>query len=509
MLRVVLSTLSFFIFLTVGAQSVATIQWQAINANKSLIQEKSICSFTDNDFFYQLKLERAGYRMEEWLPMLEILDQEKQKSNAVLINLGAGNYGERLSIASARFKNGLIQFVGVGNLSAGKYFFYTGQITLKGELKGKLKEIDIPLNAARSKGIPYVVSGNEEKTGNVFTALMFFPTDKFTDNTNLNFKDIANPEVGIAILSENYEFVQSGKLSFDIKAAEFNIQNCVLSNEGDILFIANTGKEKKSNTILFHTHVFKLNGFEKVTLDHQPRFGKQVLIEDNATVFVVAYSNQEEAKDKAEIKVKIFEKGGFVFKKELTLLAENKELSMPKSARNFDLKLLSLKPAGVVLLGAFYELKPSKKENGKLPKPDTKLENYYLLIQQELSGNSMLHHIPVFTEYGPFSPSYQIDDGTLRMVMNNHQSNIVAENAKYSFLRTKDIGKKAQLVCLQIMLNSGKTERQVLVQTKEKYRLLTATAHFYKGVFTIEAIEKGNSSYTEKNIIKTAIINFN
>ena len=77
--------LFFFVINILEAQSMVNLQWLPIDSKKTLIQEKSLCNFQENDFNYQLKLDRSGFQSEEWLPILEITNLNNNKT--IKINL--------------------------------------------------------------------------------------------------------------------------------------------------------------------------------------------------------------------------------------------------------------------------------------------------------------------------------------------------------------------------------------------------------------------------------------
>jgi len=508
MRRLVLINLFFFLTFKVLAQSIVSLQWFPIDKSKEIIQEKSLCNFQENDFSYQLKLERSGFQLEEWLPMLEITNNDNNSKRTFLVNIGAGKNGERVSIASARYQQENIYFIGIGNLAIGKNIFYSGIISRKGELIGKLKEIEVPLNIAKNKGVPFVIPGDFGNANSQFTALLFLPGDNLTELSNLQFINVNKPEIGITILSDKMEPIQSRRIKFDVNENVFNIQNCILSNEGDILFVTNTGQEKNSNTILFHTHVFKLNDINKKVLNHNPKFGKQLIHSENQSVFAFAFCTQENEGDKPIISLKVFEKGGFTLLKDVQVVADKSELSLNKNQSNFDLKKMELTQLGVLFIGSFYEVKLAKSEKGQKSKPKIKLENYYLMIHHALNGNAFIQSIPVFTEFGPFSPVCTSQNSELYMILNQHQKNNPLEKSSFSMLLNKDVASKGQVWAIKINLVSGKIEGELLVQTKEKIRLLTGSGQSLSNVFAIHAVEKGNANDSQKTILKTAKIIF-
>jgi hypothetical protein len=172
------------------------------------------------------------------------------------------------------------------------------------------------------------------------------------------------------------------------------------------------------------------------------------------------------------------------------------------------LKKIELTNSGIILLGAFYELKPQKVKKGQAQLPYQKLENYYLLIQQEVNGNATLQAIPVFTELGPYSPSYQIHNQNLHLLFNGHVKNSFMEGEKPTMLFNKDVSKKAQLVASTLQVSSGKINYQVLSTSQEKIRFLSASAQQKGNVFFVDVIEKSSANEFRKNIVKTAAINF-
>ncbi len=501
---ILLSFLIVFSFIG-STQHIASLQWLDLSKKNTGLQEQSLCTFEQNDLLYQLKLERSGFKLEEWLPMLEITNPDNNKTKSILINLGPGKRGERLSIAAARFNNGWIYFTSIGQVAAGKPFFYTGKINLEGELKGDLTEIQVPLNLPKNKGIPVVFSASEAGKNTPYTLLAFLPGDDFAALNQLTFHQANHPEIGVAVLSEKMELMDSRKITFEIEAEVLKLTNCLISIEGDIVFMANTGMEKKSTSYLFHTHIFKLNQVQKVKLKHHPIYNKQIVYAENPQVFAFAYSAQESYSDKPLIKIHVFEKGGFSLFKEMEVPVEKNELSLSRSQRNFDLKSLALHPEGMVLLGSFYELKAQKKNKEFFDK----FENYYLCIQQSLNGSAIVHSIPVFCEYGWLSPSYELGSSQLRMVFNQHQSSLFEQEKTYKMLYLKDAQKKAKAVALTIAFSNAKMEHQVLVQPNEKIRLLTSSAILKEGEFLIEAIEKNTANGIKKNIVKVAQIKFN
>ena len=500
--------LFFFVINILEAQSMVNLQWLPIDSKKTLIQEKSLCNFQESDFNYQLKLDRSGFQSEEWLPILEITNLNNNKTKSILVNIGAGKKGERVSLASARYQDGNIYFIGIGNLAIGKNIFYAGKISKEGELKGSLKEIEVPLNNEKNKGVPFVIPGSFGNANSLFTALLFLPGENLAELSNLQFINTNKPEIGITILSDKMEPIQSKRIKFDVNEQTFNIQNCILSNEGDIVFITNTGLEKKSKTILFHTHVYKLNDLNKVVLNHNPKYGRQLLFAENISVFAFAFCTQEDESDKPLISLKVFEKGGFSLLKDIQIIADPNELSLSKRQRNFDLKKLELTKLGALILGSFYEEKSGRSKKGQIPKPNMKFDNYYLMIHQTLDGNAIIQSIPVFTENGPFSPISNTYNGEFYMILNNHIKNNPMDKSSFTMLENKDVAKKGQAWAININIASGKLERELLVQTKEKIRLLTATGQIFNNEFAIHAAEKGSSNDMQKNILKTAKILF-
>jgi hypothetical protein len=508
MRKLVLASTLFFISFTALSQSIVSLEWLSLDTKKKIIQEKSLCNFQEGDFTYQLKLERSGFQSEEWLPILEVTNLDNDKKKSIIINIGSGNKGERISLASAKYLQGNIYIVGIGNLDIGKNIFYAGVISKDGELKGRLKEIEVPLNNLKNKGVPFVVPGSFGVAKSQFTALLFLPGENLEELNNLQFTNTNKPEIGITILSDKMEPIQSKRIKFDVNEETFNIQNCIVSNEGDIVFITNTGLGKKSNSILFHTHVFKINDINKIILSHNPKYSRQLLHTENESVFAFAYSMQEDERDNPLVSLKVFEKGGFSLQNDFQIIANQNELSLDKKQGNFDLKKMELTQLGVILVGSFYEVKTAKSEKGQVSKPKIKLENYYLMIHHALNGNAIIQSIPVFTENGPFSPIYNVYDGEFHMILNNHQKNNPAEKSSFKMLNNKEVAKSGQAWAIKINIASGKLERELLVQTKEKLRLLTAYGQILNNVFSIHAVEKSSTNDTQKNILKTAKILF-
>jgi hypothetical protein len=495
-----------FVFSFLGStQQIANLQWFDLSKKYTAIQEQSLCSFEQNDLQYQLKLELSGFKLEEWLPILEITDPDNGKTKSTLINLGPGKRGERLRIAAARFSNGWIYFTAIGQVAIGKPFFYSGKLNTDGELKGDLTEIQVPLNIPKNKGIPYVFSSSEGGKNTPYTVLAFLPGEDFSELNQLTFLQAKNPEIGLAILSDRMELVDSRKITFDIASEVFKITNCLIAKEGDIVFITNTGNDKKALSYLFHTHIFKLNQVSKEKLEHHPIYNKQMVFAENPQVFAFAYSTQASSSDKPYIKIHVFEKGGFSKFKEMEVPVEKSELSLSRPQRNFDLKSMVLHPDGLVLLGSFYELKPQKKNKAAFDK----FENYYLCVQQSINGSAIVHSIPVFCEYGWFSPGYELGSSQLKMIFNQHQKTVIGQENSHQMLLQKDVAKKAKFTALTIQFSNAKMEHQVLVQSTEKLRLLSASAKQEKGGFLIEAIDKSTANTFKKNILKLAQINFN
>jgi hypothetical protein len=94
------------------------------------------------------------------------------------------------------------------------------------------------------------------------------------------------------------------------------------------------------------------------------------------------------------------------------------------------------------------------------------------------------------------------------MILNNHQKNNLEEKSSFKMLHNKEVAKSGQAWAIKINIASGKLERELLVQTKEKLRLLTAYGQILNNVFSIHAVEKSSTNDTQKNILKTAKILF-
>ena len=111
-----------------------------INLNSS---DRSICSFTEGNEKYELRLQRAGLNLEAFIPILEIQKNGSDKIKFISVNLGAGKLNEPLQLASANYENGIIYVLLLGDVAPGVYNFYAAKINKDGELKGDLRLLKI------------------------------------------------------------------------------------------------------------------------------------------------------------------------------------------------------------------------------------------------------------------------------------------------------------------------------------------------------------------------------
>lgn len=513
MLKNISVALFLYLFLFIGPLAYsqnAVLSW--LNTPiYSISNDRSICSFEDGNEFFELRLQRAGLNQEAFIPILEIRKNGSDKIKTISVNLGAGKSDEPLQLASAKYDNGYIYVLLLGDVAPGVYNFYAGKLNKEGELKGDIKLLKMPNSAGVNKGTPYIVSSSVGEGTGVFSLLLFAFGTENHETRSLEFNGAEKLELGVLAFNQKFEMINSDILTIPSKNDRIKINHIYLAAEGDLLFSVQTGSEKKAKSWLYHTHIYRLNTLKKEELSLHPSSAKRVLIKDRSNELCIAWCEQKEASDPVKIWVKQYEKGEFnkIREHNFTLAySEREDLKLPTRGRNFDLIHLETKAEGVFMMGAFFELKENPVKKGKIALPDTRLEYYYSLIKLSSENQVKWFNFPIFMEKSAFSPSWTWDNDRIFMVYNTHYKNLEPDVKSNVMLLAKEVAKNACVVAHKISIYEGTISREVVFTKKEKLRLLTAYAEVSEHSFKVEAITKQSAGEVNKNKVKNALITF-
>jgi hypothetical protein len=479
-----------------------------INLNSS---DRSICSFTEGNEKYELRLQRAGLNLEAFIPILEIQKNGSDKIKFISVNLGAGKLNEPLQLASANYENGIIYVLLLGDVAPGVYNFYAAKINKEGELKGDLRLLKISGNEGNSRGTPYLVSSSVREVSGLFSLLLFAFGNETPETRSLVFNGTEKLELGVLAFNQKFEIINSDILTIQSKNEGIKINQIYLAAEGDLVLSVQTGVEKKAKYCLYHSHIYRLNTLKKEELSLSPTSFKRILIKDCANELCIAWCEQDEAADPVKIWVQQYEKGEFKKVREHSFGIENaemEELKLPSRGKNFDILDLETKPEGVFVLGTFFEQKENSVRKGKGPLPNARFEYYYALIKLSSENQIKWFNFPIFMEKSAYSPSFSWIDDRIYLVYNTHYKNLLPDSKSNILLLQKDVAKNACVVAEKISIFEGSISKELIFTQKENLRLLTAYAEIFSRNFNIEAITKQSAGDANKNKVINALITF-
>lgn len=467
-----------------------TPQIEFVDANGPIsTRERSLCSFTYEEKQYELKLQKSGLTLENQIAIIEEVESKK----AVRVKLGTGKQKENLEIAAANWFNNKLYVLLTGLLAPGKYTFYRASVGLDGEANGDLKELKVPLNNAASTGTPKVFQPNNGEGEPLFSLLAFFPSSDDEMAKTLTFSDVKNYQVGFLILNNKFEPQGSEEIQIDGKADQLKIKDIVMANEGDIMLATSLTHKKKTRAYVGLTHAFRLNKVSWLELVKQTEDNITIKLAQQGNRMAVAWCASNKSND-ASVFIKLFNKGGGEEINQYEVKLNPDKMNLKNIGKYFALKEVYLRANGVFVLGAYYDQKKEKKDKTSL---QPKIETFYSLTGIDFLNNQKETFLPVFSEYGSYSPSYYLGQNEFCFIYNTHKNNLSEGTNKYKVLGRTQINSSAVARLARIDIQNWSTQQFTLFQAKAKIRLITTYSVWETPYIWVDAISKEESGKYE------------